>query len=88
MWSVKVPFKEDKMTKSEIIKKLKTPTATGWYMPMSLNVSVVAELLKDEPECTIPSVRRSCLVDISLIRMDRHPMNPSTLSLRLPKRRW
>ena len=37
---------------------------------------------KEQPkQCTIPSVRRSCLVNIGLIRMDRYPMNPSTLSL-------
>lgn len=35
----------------------------------------------ENEQCTIPSVRRSCLVDIGLIRMDRYPMNPSTLSL-------
>jgi hypothetical protein len=43
------------MTKSEIIKKLK-PHCNGVVLPMSLNVSVIAELLKEEPECTLPPV--------------------------------
>lgn len=27
------------------------------------------------------NIRHTCLIDIGLIRMDRYPMNPSTLSL-------
>lgn len=35
----------------------------------------------ENPQLTIPRVRRSRFIDVNLIRMDRYPMNPSTLSL-------
>jgi hypothetical protein len=49
------------MTKSEIIKKLK-PHCNGVVLPMSLNISVVAELLKEEPECTLSPVSNNEVV--------------------------
>ena len=36
---------------------------------------------KNDTQCTIPVIRRSCMIDVGLVRMDRYPMNPSTLSL-------
>ena len=44
-------------------------------------MTIESKTLNNQAQCAIPSVRRSDFIDIALIKMDRYPMNQTTLNL-------